>query len=53
MSTAQETSNKATVRRFHDATTAGDAELITAGIPAPLRASRGGRDRSGDAALVR
>ena len=29
MSTAQETSNKATVRRFHDATTAGDAELIS------------------------
>jgi steroid delta-isomerase-like uncharacterized protein len=29
MSTAQETSNKATVRRFHDATTTGDAELIS------------------------
>lgn len=29
MSTAQETSNKAAVRRFHDATTAGDAELIS------------------------
>ena len=29
MSAAQETSNKATVRRFHDATTAGDAELIS------------------------
>jgi steroid delta-isomerase-like uncharacterized protein len=29
MSTAQETSNKATVRRFHEATTTGDAELIS------------------------
>jgi steroid delta-isomerase-like uncharacterized protein len=29
MSTTQETSNKATVRRFHDATTTGDAELIS------------------------
>jgi steroid delta-isomerase-like uncharacterized protein len=29
MSTAQETSNKAAVRRFHDATAAGDAELIS------------------------
>ena len=29
MSTAQETSNKAAVRRFHDATTAGDVELIS------------------------
>ena len=29
MSTAQKTSNKATVRRFHDATTTGDAELIS------------------------
>lgn len=29
MSTAQETSNKATVRRFHDATNTGDAELIS------------------------
>jgi steroid delta-isomerase-like uncharacterized protein len=29
VSTAQETSNKATVRRFHDATNTGDAELIS------------------------
>ena len=29
MSTAQETSNKATVRRFHDATNTSDAELIS------------------------
>jgi predicted ester cyclase len=29
MSTAQETSNKATFRRFHDATNTGDAELIS------------------------
>ena len=29
MSTAQKTSNKATVRRFHDATTTGHAELIS------------------------
>jgi predicted ester cyclase len=28
MSTAQETSNKATLRRFHDATNTGDLELI-------------------------
>jgi steroid delta-isomerase-like uncharacterized protein len=32
MSTAQKTSNKATVRHFHDATTAGDAELISKAI---------------------
>ena len=29
MSTAQETSNKATFRRFHDATNTGDVELIS------------------------
>jgi steroid delta-isomerase-like uncharacterized protein len=29
MSTAQETSNKATVRRFHDAANTGDVELIS------------------------
>jgi steroid delta-isomerase-like uncharacterized protein len=29
MSTAEEASNKASVRRFHDATTSGDAELIS------------------------
>jgi steroid delta-isomerase-like uncharacterized protein len=29
MSTAQETSNKATFRRLHDATNTGDAELIS------------------------
>jgi steroid delta-isomerase-like uncharacterized protein len=29
MSTPQETSNKATFRRFHDATNTGDAELIS------------------------
>jgi predicted ester cyclase len=29
MSTAQETSNKATFRRFHDAANSGDAELIS------------------------
>ena len=29
MSTAEDASNKAAVRRFHDATTSGDAELIS------------------------
>jgi SnoaL-like polyketide cyclase len=51
MSTTQEASNKATFRRFHDATNSGDAELIAKMIdelvepdavihaPVPLEAS--------------
>ena len=34
MSTPRETSNKATFRRFHDATNTGDAELIS-NLPSP------------------
>jgi hypothetical protein len=56
MSTAQESSNKATFRRFHDATNSGDVELIArtidelvepnAVIHPRCRSKRPGRDCS-------
>jgi hypothetical protein len=40
MSTAQTTTNKATSRRFHDAMTTGDAELISKTIDQTERGNR-------------